>query len=92
MFPHSENHASLTRRSLNSLPLVTPVNLMVTELVVSLVWLEGAWRATDVEVDGVSLAKTWEDRFERLYRNRGVPGVDEQMAIIARRYPPLQRP
>jgi ABC-type transporter MlaC component len=51
-----------------------------------LVYVDGRWRVYNVSLDGVSLVRTWRSRFNAVFREGQVAGVDDQMKILDKRY------
>jgi ABC-type transporter MlaC component len=55
------------------------------EIALKLVKLEPGWRVWDLATDGASLVKTWRPRFQTVVRERGVAGLESELAHLATR-------
>jgi ABC-type transporter MlaC component len=55
------------------------------DIALRLVKRDLAWRVWDVATDGASLVQTWRPRFQTVARERGLPGLEKELAHLARR-------
>ncbi|MGB0589222.1 MAG: ABC transporter substrate-binding protein [Myxococcota bacterium] len=55
------------------------------EIALRLVKHDLAWRVWDVITDGASLVQIWRPRFQTVARERGLPGLEKELAHLAQR-------